>query len=207
MAIRRKHPETPEAASTSSGDAGPEGPLARWSRRKTMARSQRLSETVPPPAPAEALTPPAPSASAGKSEVTVPPVDKLDEHSDYSAFLSPEVDEKVRRVALRKLFHLSRFNIIDGLDDYAEDYTSFTPLGDVITADMRFHAERRAQELEQQLLAEGEDREAKPKEATGESADAAAAGTNEADGVSVSTDQASAAGSEEPDAPATGQVS
>lgn len=209
MAIRRKHPDPPAADSTSSRDTALEGPLARWSRRKTLARSRREPHTALP-------TPPAPGAPAGKSEAAmpspavappeVPSIDKLDEHSDYSAFLSPEIDEKLRRVALRKLFHLSQFNVIDGLDDYAEDYTFFTPLGNIITADMRHHMEREAKEVEQQLLADGEDRAAQPDAASDESAESVAADVNEAKGVSASTDQAGASGSDDPGAPATRQT-
>ncbi len=74
----------------------------------------------------------------------------MNESSDYSGFLSPEVSDELRRLALRKLFHLPEFNIKDGLDDYDEDFRSFEVLKDVITADMRFEMERnREQEGDQ----------------------------------------------------------
>jgi hypothetical protein len=63
-------------------------------------------------------------------------------------FFSPEVSEQLRRVALRKLFHLPQFNIVDGLDDYDDDYTTFEALGEIVTADMRHQME-----LEQEQLA------------------------------------------------------
>ncbi|HSN70049.1 MAG TPA: DUF3306 domain-containing protein, partial [Steroidobacteraceae bacterium] len=50
----------------------------------------------------------------------------------------------VRRAALRKLFASAKFNVCDGLDVYCRDYTQFEPLGDIVTADMRFHMERAA---------------------------------------------------------------
>lgn len=77
----------------------------------------------------------------------MPPVESLNADSNYAAFLSPNVSEELRRIALRKLFHLPHLNITDGLDDYAEDYHGFTALGDIITADMRHQMERRAEEL------------------------------------------------------------
>lgn len=47
-------------------------------------------------------------------------------------------------MALRKLFGTSGFNIRDGLDDYDEDFTRYQSLGDTITADMKYQAQRRA---------------------------------------------------------------
>lgn len=71
-------------------------------------------------------------------------IEMLDEDSDYSVFLSPKVSEELRRGALRKLFHLPRFNTQDGLGDYDDDYRSFEPLGDILTAEMHSHMERQA---------------------------------------------------------------
>jgi CobQ-like glutamine amidotransferase family enzyme len=67
----------------------------------------------------------------------MPPVETLNEHSDYSGFFSSKVSEELRRLALRKLFHSPVFNVTDGLDDYAEDYTTFAKLGNIVTHDMR----------------------------------------------------------------------
>ena len=75
----------------------------------------------------------------------MPPLDSLDENSDYSGFLSPGVSERLRRRALRKLFMSAVFNIRDGLDDYDEDFTNFEALGDIVTSDMRHQAEAEAE--------------------------------------------------------------
>jgi hypothetical protein len=32
--------------------------------------------------------------------------------------------------------------VVDALDPYRADYAAYTPLGDIITSDMKFHAER-----------------------------------------------------------------
>ena len=45
--------------------------------------------------------------------------------------IAMSVSDELRRSALRKLFGLPRFNFCDGLDDYAEDFTRFEPLGDL----------------------------------------------------------------------------
>ena len=79
--------------------------------------------------------------------VELPDLEQLDQDSDYSAFLTPGVDAALRKRALRKLFSSPKFNVFDGLDTYRDDFTSFPPLGDVVTADMRHHLERLAREL------------------------------------------------------------
>jgi hypothetical protein len=132
------------------GEAGDESFLGRWSRLKAEAREREAS-----PAPA-----PEPPGSAGPLEavaqsspdapppgVELPDLEQLGQDSDYSAFLSPGVDAALRKRALRQLFSSPKFNVFDGLDTYRDDFTSFPPLGDVVTADMRHHLERLAREL------------------------------------------------------------
>lgn len=67
----------------------------------------------------------------------MPPIESLDEDSDYAQFLSPQVGTGLRRRALRKLVRLPRFQGSDGLNDYDEDFRRFTALGDMITHEMR----------------------------------------------------------------------
>ena len=89
----------------------------------------------------------------------LPPIESLDDDSDYSMFMSPEVDEGLKKIALRKLFKAPFFNVVDGLNDYDEDFTTFEALGDIVTSDMKFHEERKKAEqaLEQQQSVESED--------------------------------------------------
>lgn len=112
--------------------------LQRFHRRKTEARQ------APPedPQPAVAAVPDAPPVEP--TDADMPPLASLTPESDYRGFLSPKVSETLRRAALRRLFHSPEFNVLDGLDDYAEDYTSFTALGDLVTADMRHQLEQAA---------------------------------------------------------------
>jgi hypothetical protein len=61
----------------------------------------------------------------------------LTEDSDYSAFLSPKVSVELQRLALRKLFRSAKFNVRDGLDDYAEDYHRYETLAGSLADGLR----------------------------------------------------------------------
>jgi hypothetical protein len=168
-----------DARDTKPTDARTDEPfLERWSRRKQQAR-EGIEDDLPVPGdePVPAGGPP----QAGAAEVpALPDIDSLGEDSDYSAFMAPGVDDSLRRQALRKLFQSPKFNVCDGLDDYCEDFTRWTPLGDVITADMKYHLERAAKLAEQ--LGEA----ARPEQEGERSAEAAAAvptGSQPADGT------------------------
>lgn len=106
--------------------------LKRWSRRKQETAAARDPVAVDNTR----------QASPALTDADMPPIEALDGHSDYSMFLSPEVSDQLRRLALRKLFHSSEFNVRDGLDDYDQDFTQFTKLGDIITADLKHRLER-----------------------------------------------------------------
>jgi hypothetical protein len=81
------------------------------------------------------------------TDADMPPLESLDGHSDYSGFMSSGVSPELRRRALAQLFRSPHLNVSDGLLDYADDYTSHRPLGDLITADMRRQLARAAREL------------------------------------------------------------
>lgn len=127
-----------------------ESRLSRWSRRKHASAAVESE----PDSPAATASMEAETEEPGPRPLTdeeMPPLESLTEESDYTGFLSPKVSEELRKLALRKLFHGSRFNICDGLDDYDEDFTKFAKLGDVITAEMRHRAELEAlKKLQQQ---------------------------------------------------------
>lgn len=139
-----------------------EGFLSRWSRRKRAVGTPesladvdaRVDENEIPKAPSEDIV----ETVNEKTDADMPPVESLDENSDYSQFLSPKVSQTLRSVALRKLFRTAGFNIRDGLDDYDEDFTSFEPLGNTITADMRYHMEREKEKERQRLAKLAEDK-------------------------------------------------
>jgi len=114
--------------------------LDRWSRRKHAAKrgegASSPSPDAPAPTPAVAPVATAPavvSASplpvAAPAEATaLPPVDSLTPQSDFTAFMRPEVDESLKRAALKKLFADPHFNVMDGLDTYIDDYSKPDPI-------------------------------------------------------------------------------
>ena len=59
---------------------------------------------------------------------TLEDVALLSRDSDFARFVAPNVDGGVRNAALRKLFSDPRFNIMDGLDTYIDDYHAPDPL-------------------------------------------------------------------------------
>jgi hypothetical protein len=143
------------------GASEAEGFLSRWSRLKQEARhpAPPAEARTPAPEPPAAATPPAPPAKPAEAapgpapsgvepaDAGLPPIGSLGEDSDYAAFLGPRVSPELRRQALRRLFHLPRFNERDGLTDYWEDYTQFEPLGDIVPHEMRAMLEREARRL------------------------------------------------------------
>ena len=100
--------------------------LARWSRLKQEARGEPPQEQAPEKAVDSTAQPP-----------KLPPLDKLTLDSDYRAFFHPKVDEDVRRAALKKLFSDPRFNVMDGLDVYIDDYSKTEPIPPAMLAGLR----------------------------------------------------------------------
>jgi hypothetical protein len=113
--------------------------LKRWSQRKLDA-ARAVPEPAPaatgvpvsPPAEANATPPLAASVSDATAPVSgaaaLPPVESLTIDSDFTAFLQPKVDETLKRQALKQLFRDPRFNVMDGLDVYIDDYSIPSPI-------------------------------------------------------------------------------
>ena len=151
------------------GDAGDF--LARWSQRKLESRRQDtesvetgedLSRHMAEP---DTVTEPAPSERE-PTDADMPPLESLTADSDFTPFMSPGVSDGLRRLALRKLFSKPDFNITDGLNDYDEDYTQFTGLGNVITHEMKRMLQREQEAAAEDVLpaAEPQDADASPPE-------------------------------------------
>jgi len=98
--------------------------LRRWSRLKQEAAKPVVAE---------------------KPLVELPPLDSLTFESDFKAFLHSKVEETVKRAALKKLFADPRFNVMDGLDTYIDDYTKADPFPEGLLA--------RIEEVRDKLLA------------------------------------------------------
>ncbi len=118
--------------------------LKRWSRLKREGGREEPGDaperdlaiepggaSPPAAAPGADSAPAAPSVTepGAAPAPEVPPVDSLQGlASDYRAFLNPQVDEGLRRTALKKLFHDPHFNVMDGLDVYIDDYSKPDPI-------------------------------------------------------------------------------
>jgi hypothetical protein len=111
--------------------------LRRWARRKLdAARSKELATSpAPPEAPASAAAAPVRAA-----EPALPAIESLTIDSDFTLFMQPNVDAAVRRAALKQLFRDPRFNVMDGLDVYIDDYTKADPIPDEMLKQLA-HAE------------------------------------------------------------------
>jgi len=139
-----------------------ESALSRWSRLKQeAARTPSVNEDVAALVVDADLAADIPAQDAPESapltDADMPDIDTLAEDSDFTGFMSPGVSDKLRNLALRKLFHAPVFNIRDGLDEYDEDYTAFEKLGDIVTCDMKHQIEVQERKLREALAAE-EDR-------------------------------------------------
>jgi hypothetical protein len=106
--------------------------LRRWSQRKLAVARKPSSlpsgaSTSPATDSSGPAVPEAPPAAAAAAK-ELPPVESLTFDSEFSQFLKPDVDETVKRAALRKLLRDPRFNVMDGLDTYIDDYTRADPI-------------------------------------------------------------------------------
>ena len=98
--------------------------LSRWHRRKIDAKR-------PSPATAEAKTNPpieAPASARPAAPAALPAIESLTPESDFSPFMQADVAEHLKRRALKTLFQDPRFNVMDGLDVYIDDYSKPDPL-------------------------------------------------------------------------------
>jgi len=96
--------------------------LARWSRRKLATKPEA---PVPQAAALHAAprgAPPAAATQAPAAGVSEGP------SAEYRKFFDPQVDESLRRTALKQLFGEPQFNVMDGLDTYIDDYSKPDPI-------------------------------------------------------------------------------
>lgn len=167
----RRHPDAP-AGDAPERERADEPFLKRWSRLKADGAAA-TGHQAPVPAPDQATARPPQDGAEPEplppGDEDMPPLESLDESSDFSGFMSPRVSAALRKQALRKLFRSPKFNVISELDDYIDDYRNFPALGDILTSDMK-HAAARL--LEKQLEA-GEAEAAASAEAASEAPAAA----------------------------------
>ena len=117
--------------------------LKRWSRRKLAASRETRTEAAAAPAPAappdaatkELTTAPAASIPSAEAKAdALPSVDSLTANSDFTPFMRADVEPGLQHQALRKLFSDPRFNVMDGLDTYIDDYSKADPIAPDVVA-------------------------------------------------------------------------
>jgi hypothetical protein len=102
--------------------------ISRWSRRKSASKAgpdRPTADAVPAQAGIQGEEPAEPQTQAPDP---LPPVESLTPESDFTPFMKPEVDADVKRKALKVLLQDPRFNVMDGLDVYIDDYSKPDPL-------------------------------------------------------------------------------
>ncbi len=122
------------------------GFFSRWSRRKSEVRGGAAVPPEPPPpvrsSTSDAITtsaapiapattsppPPSPSVAQDAPPLTLDDVRELTPDADFKPFVARDVAPEVRNAAFKKLFADPKFNVMDGLDIYIDDYSKPDPL-------------------------------------------------------------------------------
>jgi len=120
------------------------------------------------------------AAAAGSERLPLPALDTLTIDSDYAPFMQPGVDDAVKRGALKKLFADPRFNVMDGLDVYIDDYSKPDPIDPAIVRTLvqaryifnppatRVNAQGHVEDIADDPMAEAATSEPLPEAATSE---------------------------------------
>ena len=130
----RRKLESARTGAAASRPATPEQTPAGM-RSDAAAGTQQLPAGAAPVTAAAASTnlpgsqaPAATTAAAPTAPPPLPPIDSLGIDADFTGFFKPDVAPSLRNAALKKLFADPRFNVMDGLDTYVDDYSVFVPL-------------------------------------------------------------------------------
>lgn len=117
-----------------------DGFLGRWSRRKLDVKQGKEVEADPVPAsigvsvPQEVAQPQVVHAEPPAAAPEKPPPPTLEEaqaltpQSDFRRFATADVAPDVKNAALKKLFSDPRYNVMDGMDVYIDDYSKPDPM-------------------------------------------------------------------------------
>lgn len=159
-----KHPETQRVADAEGGVPF----LSRWSRRKLgrevaePVQAEPLAEAMPVavgPEEAAQLDDPVDSHSGKRrSELTdddMPDVETLDAGADVSMFFGGKVSVALRNRALAKVFANPKYNVWCVCAEYADDYTNFAPLGDIVPHELKEAIAREGKKLFDRLTEKG----------------------------------------------------
>lgn len=164
-------PLEPLRTQTEAGEAS-DGFLARWSRRKLapdtepehvaqplidapVAAAQIVAVEIKPAPETEPRDPRTGKPMSELTDEDMPAIELLNAESDLRCFMSGKVSQALRMQALTKVFHSPKYNQICICAEYADDYTNFAPLGDIVPHDLKQAIAREAGKLLQRLAAQG----------------------------------------------------
>jgi hypothetical protein len=89
--------------------------LSRWSRLKREApETEKALEQK--------------KADEAQPAPVLPPVESLTPQSEFAGFMHPKVEDKLRRVALKKLFSDPHFSTPDPFEPFSGDWTLAEPI-------------------------------------------------------------------------------
>lgn len=100
-----------------------ESVLSRWSRRKLDKQATTEQENVLPVEQEPESTPTSEQQIVDETEIPI--------------WQQLDVDPEVKRSALSRLFRQPEFNVVDRMNEYDEDFTSFASLGSIVTHEMK----------------------------------------------------------------------
>jgi len=114
--------------------------LRRWSQRKleASARAQRDAAAAAAGAkerdvdatPLHAVASSSARGEPSPNDAALPAPETLGFDADFTGFFKPDTDDSLKRAALKQLLRDPRFNVMDGLDTYVDDYTRPDPVPD-----------------------------------------------------------------------------
>ena len=102
-----------------------DGTAAQPSNRPAV---QTPPDDVPAPSGESAERQPVEPVAEPPTPLSLDDVKALTPEADFSPFVACEVSPEVRNAAMRKLFADPKFNVMDGLDIYIDDYSKPDPL-------------------------------------------------------------------------------
>jgi hypothetical protein len=125
---KRKAGLEPEVKPSTAGENSVSAPL----KKSTDGASVNSKEVKEPEVGATSATDntegAVPLAKTPDALPTLDDVLKLTKDSDFSAYVKPGIDPQVQQAAMQKLFSDPRYNIMDGLDIYIDDYSKPDPI-------------------------------------------------------------------------------
>lgn len=95
-----------------------EGFLSRWSRRKSTDKDPVENDGIV------------------EKKTELAPAQEADEQS-LPLWQQKDVEPDIKKKALSALFKQPEFNDVDHMNEYDEDFTSFSGLGDIVTQEMK----------------------------------------------------------------------